>query len=64
MATRQRIGSSGTKVLSSVILVLGVIIVIRTLAAGGGPASAGVLLGIVFTAIGAARLYLAVRRPA
>ena len=50
--------------LSSVILVLGVIIVIRTFAAGGGPASAGVLLGAVFTAIGAARLYLAVRRPA
>ena len=64
MATRQRIGSSGTKVLSSAILVLGVIIVIRTIAAGGGPVSAGVLLGIVFTAIGGARLYLATRRPA
>ncbi len=64
MASRQRIGSSGTKVLSSVILVLGVVILIRTVAAGGGPASAGVLLGIVFTGIGAARLYLASRRPA
>ncbi len=50
--------------LSSVILILGVVIVIRTLAAGGGLASAGVLLGVVFTAIGAARLYLAIRRPA
>ncbi len=50
--------------LSSVILILGVIIVIRTIAAGGGPVSAGVLLGIVFAAIGGARLYLASRRPA
>jgi hypothetical protein len=64
VATRQRIGSSGTKVLSSVILLLGVVIVARTLAAGGGPVSVGVLLGVVFTAIGAARLYLATRRPA
>jgi len=51
-------------VLSSVILLLGVVIVARTLAAGGGPVSVGVLLGVVFTAIGAARLYLATRRPA
>jgi hypothetical protein len=64
MASRQRIGSNGTKVLSSVILALGVVIVVRTLAAGGGPASVGVLLGAVFVAIGAARLYLASRSPA
>ena len=64
MASRQRIGSNGTKVLSSVILALGVVIVVRTLVAGGGPASVGVLLGAVFVAIGAARLYLASRSPA
>ena len=64
MAARERIRSSGTKVLSSIILALGVLIVIRTLAAGGGPVSAGVLVGVVFVAIGAARLYLATRRPA
>ncbi|HEU4804032.1 MAG TPA: hypothetical protein VJS87_02040 [Solirubrobacterales bacterium] len=64
MASPQRIGSSGTKVLSSVILALGVLIVIRTLAAGGGPASLGVLLGVIFAAIGGGRLYLAMRRPA
>lgn len=64
MASLQRIGSSGTKVLSSVILALGVLIVIRTLAAGGGPASLGVLLGVIFAAIGGGRLYLAMRRPA
>ncbi len=64
MASRQRIGSSGTKVLSSAILVLGVVIAVRTLVAGGGPASLGVLLGAVFMAIGGARLYLATRHPA
>ena len=63
MASRQPIRATGTKVLSSVILLLGVTIVVRTLAAGGGPASLGVLLGIVFVALGGARLYLA-RRPA
>lgn len=50
--------------LSSAIVVLGAVIVIRTLAAGGGPASVGVLLGIVFVALGGGRLYLAMRRPA
>ena len=64
MASRQRNGSNGTKILSSVILGLGLVIVVRTLAAGGGPASVGVLLGLVFVALGAARLYLATRRPA
>ena len=64
MASRQRIGSNGTKILSSVIHGLGLVIVVRTLAAGGGPASVGVLLGLVFVALGGARLYLATRRPA
>lgn len=64
MASRERIGTVGTKVLSSLILALGVVIVVRTIAAGGGPLSLGVLLGAVFVAIGAARLYLVNRRPA
>jgi len=61
MASRERIGSSGTKVLSSLILVLGLIIVVRTAIAGGGPLSVGVLIGAIFVAIGAARLYLSQR---
>jgi len=64
VAPRQPIRTTGTKVLSSAIVVLGAVIVIRTLAAGGGPASVGVLLGIVFVALGGGRLYLAMRRPA
>jgi hypothetical protein len=61
MASRERIGSSGTRVLSSVILVLGVVIVVRTAVAGGGPLSVGVLIGVIFMAIGVARLYLSAR---
>jgi hypothetical protein len=34
MSSRERIGSSGTRVLSSVILVLGLVIIARTAAAG------------------------------
>jgi hypothetical protein len=35
-----------------------VLIVVRTIAAGGGALSAGVLLGLVFVGIGVGRLYL------
>ncbi len=64
MASRQRISTNGTKILSGVILALGILIIVRTLAAGGGPVSVGVLLGFVFTALGGARLYLANRNSA
>jgi hypothetical protein len=51
-----------TRIFSVVIIGFGLAIVVVTLAAGGGPASAGFLIGLLFTAIGAARLYIA-RRP-
>ena len=63
MAPMERISSNGTRVLSVAISVLGVVIVVRTLAAGGGVASVGVLLGVIFVALGMGRLYLAVRTP-
>lgn len=46
---------------SLVFLVLGVVILAGTLAAGGGPLSVGVLLGIAFLAVGAGRLWIASR---
>jgi len=61
MASRERIGATGTRVMSMVILLLGVVIVVRTVAAGGGALSVGVAIGAIFVAIGAARLYLASR---
>jgi hypothetical protein len=51
-----------TRVLSALMIVIGVAIVVRTLAAGGGPLALGLLLGVLFVAAGAGRLY-AERRP-
>ena len=56
-----RIGTGGTRILAPLIAILGVAIIVRTVAAGGGVLSVGVLLGIAFVAIGAARLWLALR---
>ena len=61
MAPMERIGSNGTRVLSLAIALLGLAMVIRTLAAGGGGTSIGVLLGVIFVALGLARLYLSTR---
>lgn len=44
--------------LSLVFLALGVLLLARTLAAGGGPASVGVLLGLAFVGVGVGRLWL------
>ena len=44
--------------LSLAMIAIGVALVVRTIAAGGGPLAVGVLLGLLFVAAGAARLYL------
>lgn len=48
--------------MSIAMIVIGVVILVRTVAAGGGPVAAGVFLGILFVLAGAARLYLQHRR--
>jgi hypothetical protein len=50
-----------TRIFAVVILGFGSAIVVITLAEGGGPLSAGLLLGLLFSALGAGRLYLALR---
>lgn len=50
-----------TRALSLVFLALGLLLLVRTLASGGGPASVGVFLGVAFLAVGAGRLWLATR---
>jgi hypothetical protein len=47
-----------TRLTSALMIVIGVAIVVRTLSAGGGPAALGVLLGVLFVAAGAGRLYV------
>lgn len=53
---------SATFALSSLMVLLGVAIVARTLASGGGALAVGILLGILFIAAGVGRLYLELRR--
>ena len=49
-------------VLAAILVVLGVAIVARTLAAGGGPLAYGLLMGLLFIAAGVARIVLERRR--
>jgi hypothetical protein len=50
---------TSTRILSTALLVLGVAMIVVTLAAGGGPLATGVLLGLLFAAAGAGRLWVA-----
>jgi hypothetical protein len=50
-----------TRVFAVIILGFGLTIVAVTLANGGGVTSFGLLIGILFTALGAGRLYLSLR---
>jgi hypothetical protein len=43
-------------------VLLGVALVARTLAEGGGPLAVGLLMGLLFIAAGAGRLYVERRR--
>jgi len=51
-----------TQVLSVLMVLIGLAIVVRTLAEGGGAAAFGVLVGLLFVAAGAGRLYAERRR--
>jgi hypothetical protein len=48
--------------MSIIMIVLGVAIVARTLAAGGGALATGILIGVLFVAAGALRLYIQTRQ--
>lgn len=61
MDTPERIYRGSVRVLSLVFVALGLAILASTLARGGGPLSIGTLLGIVFLAVGAGRLWIASR---
>jgi hypothetical protein len=55
----QRAYLASTRVLSSLLLVLGVAMVVSALARGGSPLALGVVLGVPLALVGAARLWLA-----
>jgi len=61
MSSPERIYHGSIRALSFVFIALGLIILVTTLGAGGGPLSIGTLLGAIFIAIGAGRLWIATR---
>jgi hypothetical protein len=46
---------------SAAFVAIGLLLLVVTLANGGGPVSTGVLLGVAFVAVGVLRLWLATR---
>ena len=55
----QRAYRHSTRAFGVLMILLGTAMFASALISGGGPASFGVVLGILFAALGAARLYLA-----
>jgi hypothetical protein len=51
-----------TRIFALIILGFGLAIIVVTIANGGGPLSSGLILGVIFTLLGAGRLYLALRK--
>jgi len=49
---------ASTRVMSTVLVVIGIVMIISTLARGGGALAYGLLLGVLFIAAGLGRLYL------
>jgi len=54
--------SAAAQVLSALMVLIGIAIVARTVAEGGGATAIGILLGVLFMAAGAGRLYAERRR--
>ena len=51
-----------TTVLPALMLLLGLAIIVRTIAEGGGPVATGILVGVLFCLAGGLRLYVEHRR--
>jgi hypothetical protein len=59
MAAVERAYMISTRAFGVLMVVLGLLIVVTTLAGGGSPLSYRVVLGVAFALLGAGRLYLA-----
>jgi hypothetical protein len=51
-----------TALLSGLMVLIGLALIVRTLASGGGPLAVGLLMGLLFIAAGAGRLWAERRR--
>lgn len=58
MPDPQKLHRGATRLTSALLVVLGLLLVVTTLARGGGPFAVGLLLGLLLAGAGAARLYL------
>ena len=56
-----RLYHGAVRAFSFAFLAIGIVVLVVTLANGGGPASVGFLLGLAFLVVGAGRLWLAAR---
>jgi hypothetical protein len=56
-----RLYRGSVRAFSLVFVGLGLVLLVSTLANGGGPLSVGVLLGLAFLVVGAGRLWIATR---
>ena len=61
MSEPRQFRQSSTRVMSSLMILIGIALLVRTIVAGGGAAAVGVVLGVLFVAAGAGRLYLQYR---
>jgi len=50
--------ATSTVAMAGVMIVIGIALIVRTLAAGGGPFATGLILGVLFVVAGAGRIYL------
>jgi hypothetical protein len=48
--------------MSAIMVVIGIVIIVRTIAAGGGALATGILIGALFIAAGGLRLYIQSRQ--
>jgi hypothetical protein len=55
--------SIATRILSGAMVVLGLAMIVTTLARGGGPLAVGLVVGLLFVAAGAGRLWAERERP-
>ena len=61
MPEPRQLQRGSTRVMSIAMILIGIALLVRTVIAGGGAATLGVLLGVLFIAAGAGRLYLQIR---
>jgi hypothetical protein len=60
----ERVYQGAVRAFSLAMVAIGLVVLVVTLANGGGPASIGFLLGLAFLGVGAGRLWIATRTGA